>query len=108
MGAPFSTNLSDYTKAFTLTWGASWEKLVWLILEQSPLLYLMYKKGAIHLEAAPHARIPFAHAENPNVQTYQGAPVGQLGADFLPVSRRMRQGRSQPEREAPDWQASRG
>ena len=51
MGAPFSTTLSDYTKAFSLTWGASWEKLVWLILEQSPLLYLMYKKGAIHLEA---------------------------------------------------------
>tara|TARA_R100000808_G_scaffold23491_1_gene52199 strand:+ start:243 stop:1334 length:1092 start_codon:yes stop_codon:yes gene_type:complete len=75
MGAPFSTTLSDYTKAFSLTWGASWEKLVWLILEQSPLLYLMYKKGAIHLEAAPYARIPFAHAENPNVQTYQGSQV---------------------------------
>ena len=75
MGAPFSTTLSDYTKAFSLTWGASWEKLVWLILEQSPLLYSMYNKGSIHLEAAPNARVPFAHAENPNVQTYQGSQV---------------------------------
>jgi hypothetical protein len=75
MGAPFSTNLADYTKAFSLTWGASWDKLVWLILQQSPLLYLFYKKGAIHMEAAPYARIPFVNAENPNVQTYQGSQV---------------------------------
>lgn len=72
MAAPYSTTLTDYSKKFTATWEASWEKMVWLILEQSPLLWYHYMTGAIHMEAAPAARIPFAHAENPNVQTYQG------------------------------------
>jgi hypothetical protein len=74
-GPPYSNTLTDYTKKFTATWEASWEKMVWLILEQSPLLWYFYNVGAIHMENAPAARIPFAHGDNPNIQTYQGTEV---------------------------------
>jgi len=75
VSAPYSTTLSDYTKAFTLAWQDSWGDLTWLILDQSPLLHYWYSTGAIHMSAARAAELPFAHDESPNVQTYSGTEV---------------------------------
>jgi hypothetical protein len=84
MAAPYSSTLSDYTKKFTATWEASWGRLAWLILEQSPLLHRFYALNAIHMEAAPAARLPFAHAENPNIQTYRGTQgLNTAESEFL-------------------------
>lgn len=72
MGAPYSTTLNDYTKAFTLAWEDSWDDITWLILEQSPLMWWLFNVGAVHISVAPSARLPFVHAENPNVGPYSG------------------------------------
>jgi hypothetical protein len=84
MAAPFSTTLTDFTKAFSTTWGESWGDIVWLIFEQSPLFYEYFDRGAYKMSAAQHAKEPFAHAENPNVGYYAGTQVlGTADSEFV-------------------------
>ena len=75
MSLPYSTNYTDYTKAFTLAWQESWDDLTFLILEQSPLLRYWYTSGAIHMGGGRAAELPHVHAENSNVQVYEGLEV---------------------------------
>tara|TARA_R110000824_G_scaffold364689_3_gene553077 strand:+ start:8304 stop:9398 length:1095 start_codon:yes stop_codon:yes gene_type:complete len=70
-----STTTADYTNLLSQTWGALWRQRISLIVDQSPLLHMLFSKGAVHFEAAPWAARPFTHATNPNIQVYEGAQV---------------------------------
>jgi hypothetical protein len=67
-----STTLADYTNLLSQTWGDRWGGRVSSIVDQSPLLAIAMRKGAVKFSAAPYATRPFTHAQNPNIQTYAG------------------------------------